>query len=105
VPTCPRALGSKVCDRGGIDGPLGLVAPCRGIRQRRQNAGSCGVGAPRFTFLFNLQPQSMFAINGVSWAMAAEVQSYLLLPALAWLTYALSSRTGPLKATVTLVGA
>lgn len=63
------------------------------------------VGAPRYTFLFNLQPQSMFAINGVLWAMAAEVQFYLLLPALAWLTYAPSSRTGPLKARVTLVGA
>lgn|SRR5215472_39045 len=55
------------------------------------------------TFLFNLLPQSMFTINGVFWTMAVEVQFYLLLPALAWLTYALSSRTGPLKATVTLV--
>lgn len=61
------------------------------------------VGAPRYPFLFNLQPQSMFTINGVLWAMAAEVQFYLLLPALARLTYALSNRTGPLKASVTLV--
>lgn len=55
------------------------------------------------TFFFTIRPQSVFAINGVFWTMAVEVQFYLLLPVLAWAAYLLSRRMGPLKAAVALV--